>query len=186
MLRFLHLVIETATFNRPREAILFLNECLARAEGKTEISWQVIRSAEVEYSRKRLRSLADEWHADFPGLPAYSRILAKRKSPFFYRALERADADNFALTLVDEVQDSKDPMLALAQRYVDDSSNLDLFLTSICSVLYQVGMLGFKPDPQTATQWSYINQPTIGRAQIGPGTHFYIHPAFWVFLGTPN
>jgi hypothetical protein len=48
------------TFLRPREAIIFLNECLARSEGRSSISIQIIRQAEVPYSQQRLVSLEDE------------------------------------------------------------------------------------------------------------------------------
>ena len=52
---------------RPRDMISFINECLEVAEGKV-VSWDDIRKAEPNYSRKRLSALRDEWKPTFPGI----------------------------------------------------------------------------------------------------------------------
>jgi len=56
------------TLLRPRDAIAFLNECLARGVGKTRLSWDDIKVAEREYSAKRLLALRDEWKPTYPGI----------------------------------------------------------------------------------------------------------------------
>jgi hypothetical protein len=172
------------TFNRPREAIIFVNECLANAEGKAQITWQGISTAEVEYSRKRLRSLADEWHADYPKLIGYTRILHKRRTPFFFRSLTKDDTDKVALHLMDGGLDLRDPVSRQIDDYIGGKIQYDVFLSGIVRVLYQVGVLGFKPDEITAVQWSYINQPTMAISQLGPEAHLYVHPTFWMVLGS--
>lgn len=53
------------TFFRPREAIIYLNACIAKAEGKSRITVQILRQAELVYSQQRLVSLADEWRRDY-------------------------------------------------------------------------------------------------------------------------
>ena len=55
------------TLMRPRDMISFINECLEVAEGKV-VSWDDIRKAEPNYSRKRLSALRDEWKPTFPGI----------------------------------------------------------------------------------------------------------------------
>src|SRR4051812_27683225 len=45
------------TLLRPRDAILFVNNCLIEAEGKTEITGSIIKTAEKNYSATRLESL---------------------------------------------------------------------------------------------------------------------------------
>ena len=172
------------TFFRPREAILFLNECLSRAEGKAQITWQNIQSAEVEYSRKRLRSLADEWHAEFPQLPYYTKILAKRRTPFYFRTLERKDIDNFVSALFEEQLDLDDPITKAVQQYMDSAMTWEVLLDYLIRILYQVGVIGVKPDTITSVQWSHLNQPTLSAAQLGADVHLYVHPTFWMVLGT--
>ena len=54
------------TFFRPREAILYLNNCIARSEGSSRITITTLRQADVVYSQQRLISLADEWRREYP------------------------------------------------------------------------------------------------------------------------
>lgn len=56
------------TLMRPRDLIAFVRECLLHSEGKTQISWDAIKQAEVSYSENRLLALRDEWKANYPGI----------------------------------------------------------------------------------------------------------------------
>lgn len=56
------------TMMRPRDAIAFINECLAAASGGTRITWENIIQAERGYSSKRLLALRDEWKPTYPGV----------------------------------------------------------------------------------------------------------------------
>lgn len=56
------------TLMRPRDAIAFLNECLAGAVGSSRITWENIIQAERGYSSKRLLALRDEWKPTYPGI----------------------------------------------------------------------------------------------------------------------
>jgi hypothetical protein len=172
------------TFYRPREAILFVNECLSKAEGKVQITWQNIQTAEVEYSRRRLRSLADEWHTDFPRLPDYTKILVRRRSPFFYKAVTQEEMDKFLVVLLDQGLRVDDPICNAAQQYFDNKITGDGFLNLLFRTLYQIGVIGIKPDTVTATQWSHLNYPSLTAAQIGPDVQIHVHPTFWTVLGT--
>ena len=53
---------------RPRDAILFFNECIKAAEGKPRISKAGLKSATAAYSEQRLKSLSQEWVLHFPYL----------------------------------------------------------------------------------------------------------------------
>lgn len=54
------------TFLRPRDAILFINECLERAADRHQITSQIVTDAESSYSRKRFLSLQEEWGTVYP------------------------------------------------------------------------------------------------------------------------
>ena len=69
------------TLMRPRDVIMFFNACIKKAEGNPQITPQMIKEAEGEYSRQRLRSLADEWSADYPYLMTIFDITAVQISP---------------------------------------------------------------------------------------------------------
>ncbi|MBT1670907.1 hypothetical protein KK092_16130 [Curtobacterium flaccumfaciens pv. flaccumfaciens] len=56
------------TLMRPRDAIAFLNECLAAAAGGSRITWENIIQAERGYSAKRLLALRDEWKPTYPSI----------------------------------------------------------------------------------------------------------------------
>jgi hypothetical protein len=63
------------SFFRPREIILYLNECLQLSEGRSKVTAQIVRKAEGIYSQQRLSSLFDEWRRDFPNLELSVQIL---------------------------------------------------------------------------------------------------------------
>ena len=73
MLSSTQFIIDRTMLN-PRDAIVFFNECLKAAEGSAEISKEHLLKAEAAYSTKRLRSLADEWIADYKTLFELGRV----------------------------------------------------------------------------------------------------------------
>lgn len=56
------------TLMRPRDLISFVRECLLQSDGKSQISWDAIKRAEVAYSENRLLALRDEWKIIYPGI----------------------------------------------------------------------------------------------------------------------
>jgi hypothetical protein len=90
------------TFQRPREAIIHLNECIARSEGASRISAQIIQQAESNYSQQRLRSVADEWRREYPFLVEYCRLLERRAIPFRVSDLTMEDCEKFSYDMITE------------------------------------------------------------------------------------
>src|SRR5208282_6935495 len=70
------------TMMRPRDLILFFNFCIQRAADRPVITAQIMHDAEGEYSRARLRSLADEWVGDYPNLADFSMLFREQKEQF--------------------------------------------------------------------------------------------------------
>lgn len=56
------------TLLRPRDLLAFVRECLVHSEGKTQVSWDAIKRAEIGYSEARLLALRDEWKLNYPGI----------------------------------------------------------------------------------------------------------------------
>ena len=67
---------------RPRDVIAFFNTCVDVPPKSAPLTIPELKIAEGEYSRSRLRALADEWSADYPALIDFSRILQHRPPSF--------------------------------------------------------------------------------------------------------
>jgi hypothetical protein len=171
------------TFFRPREAILYLNNCIARSEGADRISITTIRQADVVYSQQRLISLTDEWRREYPNLRNSMAFLTRRDIPFTIDSISKEDCQKLALAILESSHGS-DPIYTLAEEYYLSSDlSEQQFLSSLLSILYQAGVVGIKPDPQLGRQWSYIDEPTISKEQIRERSKIDVHKTFWAALG---
>lgn len=56
------------TMMRPRDLIVFFNECIRSAQDQPKISKDNLFRAEEGYSNSRVTALSDEWKADYPDL----------------------------------------------------------------------------------------------------------------------
>lgn len=172
------------TFFRPREAIIFLNHCIAKAEGSTEISIAVLRSAEVAYSLERLDSLAVEWAREYPLLKKYLQLLRAKGTSFQLSSYKKGEVDDFVIDILTTEANSSDPIYKRCEEYyrygIGDYVSLleDIFL-----VLYQVGLIGVKPETYLGRQWSYQDQPVLPKGQIKADSFLDVHKTFWAALG---
>jgi hypothetical protein len=172
------------TFLRPREAILFMNECLERTDGSSRIKITDLRSAEPTYSRKRLRSLEDEWRADYPILDKYIIILKERRCPFKLDEIDDRESEQLGTAILEEDESRRDPGYLLAEKWclVGDISK-GVFLRKILSILYQVGIVGVKMEAHLPMQWSYMDEPLLGDERLVETASMDVHPTFWTALG---
>ena len=67
---------------RPRDIIAFFNTCMEIPPRSVNLTAAELKIAEGEYSRSRLRAVADEWSADYPALVEFSQILQRRPTSF--------------------------------------------------------------------------------------------------------
>ena len=92
--------ILSRTLMRPRDAIAFLNECFALANGREKLSWVGIKTAEKTYSTNRLLALRDEWKPTFPGIDRVFAVF--NQAPIFINWPELVKRlDDCALLIVD-------------------------------------------------------------------------------------
>ncbi|MEQ9111749.1 MAG: hypothetical protein RLN84_14490 [Rhodospirillaceae bacterium] len=171
------------TFFRPREAIMFFNTCLELADGTSRISREVIKKAEVSYSRERIEALQDEWGYDYPLLTDYLKILHHRPAQFCPSDVTDEDIDNFACSFLEAHQKSNDPVFKLCEGYLDDRVEPAVLFMNLAKILYQVGVLGVKPAPHLGRQWSHLDQATLSEGELTPTTTLAVHKAFWAALG---
>lgn len=170
------------TLMRPRDVIMFFNACIKRAEGNPQITPQMIKDAEGEYSRQRLRSLADEWSADYPYLMTIFDILKGRPAQFCIECLTDDECFELAIRLMDEVIGDED-MRSSIREIEDNPANTDGLRRSIVSLLYRVGVVGLKLERFEGVAWSTSGRRSVSISEIGRGVKVSIHPCFWRSLG---
>ena len=132
--------IISRTLNTPRDVIMFFNECIKQADGKTKINQTDIIAAEGIYSELRLRALADEWSADYSTL---GELMLKRTKKSFQ--ISNLDRDMFEDRILDyllkaQQKESTDYIY----RLVEEKMDFDIIIPELLHILYQVGVVGIK------------------------------------------
>lgn len=173
------------TFLRPRDAILFINECLIRSENKDKIIFQSISEAEGIYSQKRLESLEYEWKNRFPEISIYVHILDRLPASFKLSTLQSDQTEAIILELIEKHAQSKDPVCVAAAHYFNSQlANINSFLIALIKALFTAGAIGIKIDGTSTAIWSQSDNQQPSDGQIKPSSSIYVHPIFWRVLGT--
>ena len=171
------------TMMRPRDLILFFNACLSYAVDKPVLTSDMIKTAEGEYSRGRLRSIADEWHADYPNLPLAVDILKNRRATFAVASITEVEAQDFAVNLIISEPERQDDILSQANRLFENMIAPRDFLRAIVQIFYRAGIAGLKLEKHESVVWAISGRRTISMAEIGDDTRVIIHPCLWRTLG---
>ena len=171
------------TLMRPRDVILFFNLCISQAVDNPSITAQMVRQAEGEYSRLRLRSLADEWGSDYPTLLSFVDLLKGRPSCFPLDSISDDDCLNLCVKLHDQGIESKDDLSRAALSLVDAALSCDDFRRAIMVAFYKVSLVGLKLEHYERVSWSIGGRRSVSAAEIQPATRIAVHPCFWRTLG---
>lgn len=167
------------TFDRPRDVISYVNQCLLLAEGRPRISWQVIRDAEEKYSKGRLKSLFDEWLASYPSLDRVTRLLDGVGESFTRSALSDASLNELAASLYDKGFKDEVGGLCEALFAVDSKRTIsDLAFASLW-LLHHTGVIGVKMSAEAPFYWSYKGGEILSHGDMKRATTFRVHKMFW-------
>lgn len=174
------------TFYRPRDIIVFVNECLELCSGRPDISAAIIKEAENNYSAERLQSLANEWNNILPDLMHTSRLLFGLKNHFETSLITedflRNKFEEIAFSLTSESRDLV--TRSLYSLYESGVSNFDSVRNFILREFYSIGLIGVKTGPTDSINWARLNHmPRLSAGQIRPSSNIYIHPMFYRALG---
>jgi hypothetical protein len=168
------------TLLRPRDAISFVNECLALGVGNDRLSWSDISSAEQSYSSKRLLALRDEWKETYPDIDQVFEQF--RGGPSTMSKQDLQDRLDSAMLLLSE------PKFAGVRWMTDvtddmwnsgpETSWFDLY-QPLLKVLFTVGLIGCsRSDIRRATFYSedplFIDQ----RSNVQATRSYFVHRAF--------
>ena len=171
------------TLMRPRDVIMFFNACIRQASNNAEITPQMLKHAEGEYSRLRLRSLADEWNADFPYLMLCSDLLKNRPARFPLKDITDEECVDLAVKLIDWGKKGDSKFDQFIEEFENDLSKTDSVRRFLASMFYRVGLVGLKLEAYDSFVWSTEGRRSISAAEIRPGVHLSVHPCFWRSLG---
>lgn len=175
------------TLMRPRDLIHFFNECIQQADDKPVITERALRVAEGEYSRGRLKSLADEWFAEFPNLLVLIDLFKNRPLIFELRSISDTAIEDFCLqSLAQGRFKADDQVSAAASDVIDRRISAQEFLLNAVELLYRIGLLGLKLDALQPIMWSIDGRRSISTAEISSSTKIQIHRCFWRVLGVSD
>ena len=169
---------------RPRDAILFVNDCLARSEAQGSVKQHSIYEAEREYSRLRKDSLIYEWGQIYPSLSYSIGILERTTPEFRISSLNKDAVDRVIEELASERGGSSDVCTRAATTYMNAvSASKNAVLAELFRVFFDVGLIGLKLDGSTGMVWSHDSTPPTA-GQIKPNTKVQLHPMFYQALST--
>lgn len=167
------------TLRRPRDVISFINECLERAQGNTEVTPRILKEAESEYSRIRMQALIQEWQSAFPSLTIALRLLSNRRGRFKSSEIATKDfLDDFVLEVDQSINSDTDPIKLSVERYMQDGSDANILATAriLISELYRIGAVGVKTSAGERYIYAYQDVPVISPDSIDLETRVHIHP----------
>ncbi len=168
------------TFNRPRDIILFVNECIVKAEDHKSITASNIKKAEAEYSYKRLQSLATEWLTIYPSLSHILTMFDGMREHFTVSEI----SEEFLLSRYTDIYDyassyKNDPLINLLNKLFGDKSvNYNSLRNTFLRELFMTGFIGIKTSAQSSVNWSTDTRLSISPGQIKPSSTIFIHPMF--------
>lgn len=166
------------TLMRPRDAIAFVNECISTSDGSYEVSVSNLRHAEIEYSRKRLDALEQEWASAFPTLKKLLEYITsfKAASVEFKQMLTGGGLDDLALAISTDGKSSYDPVFDYANAFIERQKDALFFLQHIISILYRTGAIGVKLATNEKFLYAHINEPLIAATRLTADARVRIHP----------
>ena len=173
----------TRRAKRPRDIITFFNKCIEAAEGKARVSVDVLRRAEGEYSRQRLRALGDEWHTNYPGLLFFADILKKRSSAFSIRQVDYNAVADLCLNSAIRYPSEDGLLRTHARTVVEGLEDVGDFKKTLFMVFYRVGLVGLKLETFQTASWVDESGQSVSPSEIDEDTGVVVHTTYWRALG---
>jgi hypothetical protein len=165
------------TLHRPRDLIAFMNECLAETVSGTGIGQRAIRTAEAAYSRKRLRSLTDEWREAYGDLEEPINVLRELDVRFTIKNVTEKHLENLCINLLAGDRASDNSLFSRECELVSSNkSTYDNLRRRFLEILYIVGAIGVKVRSGSPYEWSFRNEPLLDYHSLSQESTFAIHP----------
>ena len=167
------------TLYRPRDAILFINACLAEVDEQQFISANAIKHAEEEYSKERLKSLCTEWLASHPHLCSIACLFRGFNSSFRVSDIVRSQLEERFIEISAEIKDPEnDPLSAQINKLTDSAGNYDSVRAYLVVELYKLGIFGIKIGGSSTVNWNYQSRSSITPSELRANSLVYVHPMY--------
>ncbi len=167
---------------RPRDVIALFNTCIQSGVNETRLNSHEFNQALHEYSRSRLRALADEWAADYPLMLEFIDVLRNRPTSFKAGGISGAEVQELCLDVVVANPDSRGMLFDMASSLIDGVGSTDTFRATLLQIFYRVGLVGLKVSPDEAAFWSRDSSQSIALNQIDPNTSVCVAPKYAIAL----
>lgn len=168
------------TLMRPRDIILFVNECIAAAEGDCRLSAEIVKKAEEQYSYKRMQSLATEWLGVYPNLYSTIQMFQGMDAHFQVSDITKDFIDDKYLEIISSLENiQSDPITKAIESLYSPDSNFHAIRNFFIRELYITGFLGIRPASGSTIQWSYQSRYSLSPGQLKPSSEIYINPTFY-------
>ena len=171
------------TFDRPRDMIAFINECVGEAAGEAKITAHTIKKAEETYSEARLQSLASEWQIIYPELHEVALFFYGMKENFKLSDITIEFLEGKYLEAVDSFTHKKGPITKSLESLYGASGNFNSVRSFLVRNLHLVGLFGIKAGPSSTVSWVHQRGGSISAGQLRTSSQIYIHPMFFRSLG---
>ena len=168
---------------RPRDVIAFFNTCVDVPPKSAPLTIPELKIAEGEYSRSRLRALADEWSADYPALIDFSRILQHRPPSFKLMTVLDSELEELCLHIAVERLGQHGLLLAEAIHVAEGVTPASTFRVTLFNAFYKVGLIGLKLERHEAESWADDVVRSVSTAEIHESTSAVVHPSYHRALG---
>ena len=172
------------TLLRPRDLIAFLRECLAESDGRTQISWEAIRNAELTYSDNRLLALRDEWKPNYPGIDRAFETFQKSSGRMDAEEMQ-ARLDDCIMLLADDGFAGSGWLAPLSDTVLNGRAELTWAARygPILKMLFDIGFLGVANTSKRQPTFS-TDDPHGLRSdkQIESVSHYFVARAYHAAL----
>ena len=168
---------------RPRDVIAFFNTCVEVPPKSARLSIPELTIAEGEYSRSRLRALADEWSADYPALIDFSRILQHRPPSFKLMTVLDSELEELCLRIAVELLDQRGLLVSEAIHVAEGVTPASIFRVTLFNTFYKVGLIGLKLERHEAASWADDVVRSVSTAEIDESTSAVVHSSYHRALG---
>ena len=168
---------------RPRDVISFFNKCIEVAEGQPRLTVSTLRNAEGQYSRQRLEALADEWHADYPGLIDFVNILKGRPRSFRLGQVRHEDVTELCLRSAINHPDESGMLRAPARNVAEGLGDVSDFKLTLFMAFYRAGLVGLKLESFEKASWIGESGQGVSRSEMDDQTGVTVHATYQRALG---
>ncbi|BCA63095.1 hypothetical protein HMP09_2329 [Sphingomonas sp. HMP9] len=135
-----------------------------------------MRNAEASYSRKRLRSIADEWREAYGDLEQPLNVLRDLDVRFSAKDVSERVLESLCINLM------AGDIIAAHGRFVSEcdlitrGGHYNNLRKTFLEILYIIGAIGVRFRKGGLYEWSFRNEPLLDYGALNDDTTFAIHP----------